>query len=231
LLFKASGVPLMILLLIRGRWRAIAGALISFVGLVLFSIPLIDIATWYIYLFNAIPNFLADPVIAVTAYQTIPGFIRHLFTFDSHWNPSPLADWPTFAMLLSLLIALTLLGITGIRSKHTTLKWVFSMGLLLSVILVPAAEQHHYILLFPAFLFAARSPLIPRVPLFIAAALIVLPLGYMTEALSSGWWALIAYPRLYGAIILFVLLHFYPKDSRPNIPDEAPNIDAFHRAE
>lgn len=229
--FKASGAPLMILLLIRGRWRVIAWALLSFVGLVLFSIPLVGIATWRIYLFNVIPNFLVDPVIAVTAYQTVPGFIRHLFTFDDTWNPSPLANWPTFAMLFSLLIALTLVGLTSIRSRHTTLKWTFSVGLLLSVILVPAAEQHHYILLFPAFLFAARSPLIPRAPLYIAAALIVLPLGYISEALSSGWWALMAYPRLYGAIILFALLHLYQKDSKPSFPHAATNIDAFPRTQ
>jgi hypothetical protein len=42
--------------------------------------------------------------------------------------------------------------------------------------------------------------------LYIAAALIALPLNFMNSALSSGWWALFAYPRLYGAVILFFML-------------------------
>jgi hypothetical protein len=231
LALKASGLPLLVLLIIRGRWRIIAWALLVFAGLVLISIHLVGVPTWRIYLLNVIPNFLADPVIAVTAYQTVPGFIRHLFTYHDIWNPSPLTNWPTFAKLFNLFVAFILVGIAGIRSKQTTLEWTFSVGLLLSVILVPAAEQHHYILLFPAFLLAVRSPRIPRVLLYLAAALIVLPLAYTAKPLSSGWWVLMAYPRLYGALILFAILHFDQKDSEPSPPDEATNVDAFSSAQ
>jgi hypothetical protein len=94
------------------------------------------------------------------------------------------------------------------------------------VILVPAAEQHHYVLLFPAFLIVAHSPSVSRFPLYMAAGLIAVPLMYTTKELSTGPWTLLAYPRLYGALILFTILHLHEKNSKPG-SSEAANIDAF----
>jgi hypothetical protein len=90
------------------------------------------------------------------------------------------------------------------------------MGLLLSVILVPAAEQHHYILLFPAFALAALSFNLSRIPLLAATALVAIPLAYGSKELSEGWWSLLAYPRLYGAILLYVILLFQPNGPKQN---------------
>jgi glycosyl transferase family 87 len=226
LALKASGLPLLVLFLLKGRWRPVAWALITFAGLALFSIALVGIDTWRVYLFEIIPRFLADPVISVTAYQTIPGFVRHLFTYHEIWNPSPLANWPAFAKPFSLLITFMLVGVAGLYSRRAALKWTFCVGLLLSVILVPAAEQHHFILLFPAFLLAAHSPLVSRSPLYVAAGLISVPWMYTTKECSTGWWALTAYPRLYGALILFMILHLHEKNSRLGC-NEAANVDAF----
>jgi hypothetical protein len=226
LALKASGLPLLMLFLLKGRWRLVGWALISFAALALFSIPLVGIDTWQIYLFEMIPRFLADPVIAVTAYQTIPGFLRHLFAYHEIWNPSPLANWPSFAKLFSLLITFTLVGAAGLASRRATLAWTFCVGLLLSVILVPAAVEHHFLLLFPAFLLAAHSPFVSKFPLYIAAGLIIVPLMYTAKQFSTGPWALMAYPRLYGALILLLLLHLHEKNSKPG-SSEAANIDAF----
>jgi len=226
LALKASGLPLLVLFILQGRWRLVAWALISLVVLALFSIPWVGIDTWQVYLFEMIPKFLEDPVIAVTAYQTIPGFVRHLFTYHEIWNPSPLANWPAFAKLFSLIIAFTLVGVAGLYSRRAAPEWTFCVGLLLSVILVPAAEQHHYVLLFPAFLLAVHSPLVSKVPLYIAAGLIIVPLMFTTKEFSTGWWALLAYPRLYGALILFVILHLHEKNSKPG-SSETDNINAF----
>ena len=230
LALKASGLPLLVLLFLRGRWKLIVGTFVALAALALLSLPLVGVSTWLIYLFEVIPKFLADPVIAVTAYQTIPGFTRHLFTYDLIWNSNPLVDWPTFASLVSLLITLAFVGIAGWRSRRTSLEWTFCIGLVLSLILVPAAEQHHFVILFPAFLLAVYSPNVSKWLLFTAAALIALPLESMNKDLSSGWWALLAYPRLYGAILLFSILHFNQNDfvSRDS---QAINIDAISRAQ
>ncbi|HXQ33397.1 MAG TPA: glycosyltransferase family 87 protein [Anaerolineales bacterium] len=229
LALKASGLPLLVLFVLRGKWKLVVWTFIALAALAFLSLPLVGLSTWLIYLFEVIPKFLVDPVIAVIAYQTIPGFTRHLFTYDPVWNLNPLADWPTFASLVSLLITLAFVGIAGWRSRRTSLEWTFCIGLVLSLILVPAAEQHHYVILFPAFLLAIRSPNVSKWLLFIAAALIALPLESMNKVLSSGWWALLAYPRLYGAILLFFILHFNQNDfvSRDS---QAINIDALSRA-
>jgi hypothetical protein len=229
LALKASGLPLLVLLALRGKWGLIMWTFLAFVALTFLSIPLVGVSTWLVYLFNVLPKFMADPVVAVTAYQTIPGFIRHLFTYDPVWNAMPLVNWPTFASFLSLFLAVAFIVIAGWYSRRTSLEWTFCIGLLLSVILVPVAEQHHYALLFPVFLLAVESPHVPKWYLFVVAGLIVLPLDYMNKDLASGWWALFAYPRLYGAILLFFILHlhqheFVPRDSR------ILNIDALSRA-
>ena len=230
LALKASGLPLFVLLLLRGRWRLVLWTIIVLIGFGLLSIPLIGCSTWRNYLFYALPRFLRDPVIAVAAYQTVPGLVRHLFAYDHTWNTRPLVNSPALAFLAGPLISFVLVGLAGFRSRKTSLTWTFCTGLILSVILVPAAEQHHYVLLFPAFLLAIYSPFIPKVPLYISAALIVLPIDSLSAGLSSGWWALLAYPRLYGAILLFVLLQYY-RAELPSLEQEGISTDAFSHAQ
>jgi hypothetical protein len=226
LALKGSGIPLLVLLLFRGRWQVVIGALLTSTALALFSLPLIGIAAWRNYLFDVVPKFLADPVIAVTAYQTIPGFTEHMFAYDVIWNPSPFVNWPVFAKISSLFTGLMLVGTAAMHSRRAELEWTFCVGLLLSVILIPAAEQYHYVLLFPAFLLAVHNPMIPKVPLYISVVLVTLPLDYMTESLTLGWWALMAYPRLYGAIILFIILYFHREDTKLGPSNEANKLHA-----
>ena len=206
LAFKTSGLPILVLLAMQGRWRVIAWSMLFFAAVAVLSLPMVGISAWQVYLFHALPAFLSDPAIAVTAYQTIPGLIRHLFTYDSSWNPFPLMDAPNFATLLILLITFLFLLASGVASKECSLAWTFCVGLILSLILVPAAEQHHYVLSFPAFLLASSLLRLPRIPLAIAAALVVLPFSCTSISLSQGWWAWFAYPRLYGAVFLLAVL-------------------------
>lgn len=226
LTLKGSGIPLMILLLFRGKWQVVIGAFLTSAALALVSLPLIGVAAWRIYLFDVVPRFLADPVITMTAYQTVPGFIQHLFAYHPIWNPAPIINLPVVATIASKLTGLMLLGVAAKHSRRAALEWTFCVGLVLSVILIPAAEQHHYVLLFPAFLLGIHSIQVPKVPLYISAALVALPLDYMTMALTSGWGALFAYPRLYGAIILFILLHLHGKAVKLGPASEANKLDA-----
>ena len=216
LALKASGIPLLVLLAIQGRWRLLAYALLCFSALAIATLPLVGVSLWQTYLLHVVPDFINDPTISVTAYQTIPGFLHHLFIYHYLWNPDPIVNWPTFAVIANWLLMIALFLIAGTHSKHASLEWVFCIGLLLSALLVPAAEQHHYILLFPAFLFVAHAPNLPCVPLFIAVALLAIPLTYSSKELSQGWWSLFAYPRLYGGIILYFLLLIIPNEPRPN---------------
>ncbi|HXD08618.1 MAG TPA: glycosyltransferase family 87 protein, partial [Anaerolineales bacterium] len=110
LALKGSGIPLLVLLLFRGKWRIIFGALLTSIAMALFSLPLIGFAAWRNYVFDVVPKFLADPVLATTAYQTVPGFIQHMFTYHDIWNPNPLVNWPVVATFARLLAGLVFVG-------------------------------------------------------------------------------------------------------------------------
>jgi len=227
LAFKAAGIPLLLLLAVRRRWRLIAWIFLSFMVAAIMSLPLIGISTWQIYAFQAVPSLLSDPVISVTAYQTLPGFVHHLFAYDPVWNPLPLVNSAGFAVVLNWLITFVFMIAAGVASWKASLEWLFCIGLILSLILVPVAEQHHYVLLFPAFLLAFSSPDLPCLLLLIAAALVALPLPFTSPAMSQGWLALLAYPRLYSAVILFSVLLYNHKI----FPDhKAESINALYRA-
>jgi hypothetical protein len=108
LALKASGVPLLILLAILGHWPLLARITICFGGGAIISLPLLHISLWHEYILYVIPAFLKDPTIAVTAYQTIPGFLRHLFTHHDIWNPAPIANWPALAVAANGLVPMGL---------------------------------------------------------------------------------------------------------------------------
>jgi disulfide bond formation protein DsbB len=76
----------------------------------------------------------------------------------------------------------------------------------------PVAEGYHYILVLPSLLVGlwhvqhqARDWRAWLVPL-LAALLIGAPLPYTSRRLQGGWLALVAYPRVYGAYLLWAWL-------------------------
>jgi hypothetical protein len=73
----------------------------------------------------------------------------------------------------------------------------------------PFAEEYHYTLVLPSLLVAAwwvsqaRVGLIGLALLALAALLLGAPLAYESARLQGGWVALLAYPRVYGAYLLW----------------------------
>jgi hypothetical protein len=76
--------------------------------------------------------------------------------------------------------------------------------------LQPLGEEHHYVLLLPVALVALAllaGGLGQRQPLAALAAIaglvaLAAPYDYWAEPLRHGWRALLAYPKLYGALLL-----------------------------
>jgi hypothetical protein len=69
----------------------------------------------------------------------------------------------------------------------------------LSVLSLPAVEEPHFVLM------AIPLALLPldAFELAIIGALLIVPLEFTSERFTNGWWALLAYPRLYGAWLLW----------------------------
>jgi hypothetical protein len=208
---KTVGGPLWLLLLIRRRWKALGWGIGTILIVVLSSLPWIGIDTWWAYV-QAVQRVSGGTTMTVPAYQTTAGLFAHLFYFDPVWNPAPIDHRPALATLLPLLISLIAVTITlwlGRSSEHVA--DLFAALIPLSVVLLPVAEEHHFvILLIPIFILGDHlrhdfSLSVDWLLLGPALFLLLVPLPYASPVFSAGWLALLAYPRLYGAWLIWLI--------------------------
>lgn len=219
---KLSGLPLWLMLAVRGHWREIGfGALIG-LGFVLTSIAVAGWWVWARYL-SILPTFLAGTdYLSVLAFQTTPSFFQHLFVMDAHWNPHPVWHQPWLAIVLSVGVSGTALALTLWRGRRAEADLAFAAAATLGVVSLPLAEEYHYtLLLLPlavmAFRLTRQKPFNARDAIWFVVAVLLLsvPWPYKSERLSDGWYALLAYPRLYGGWLVWGwLLKQMHKDSR-----------------
>ena len=209
-ILKTAGIFLLILLVIKKKWRS----LLWFFAIVLFlfavTLPIFGIESWSAYL-NKLLDYSSSPTLSVTAYQTIHSFFHHLFVFDMQWNPEPLIDLPLLGKSIKILFTLIILIVTiiaAIKSKRPEL--VFGSFIIVGIILSPPSIDYHYMLmLIPIFILFNRLIKNPSVGLWslfaISYLLIATSLPYISPKITSGHWALFAYPKLYGALGLWFL--------------------------
>jgi hypothetical protein len=178
-------------------------------AVVLLSLPWVKIETWQFYLVTVLPRWVQAPIAAVPAYQTVGGFWQHLLRFDPSLNPAPVANRPRLAAALSLACTLALLGLTLVGLRRAPLLLAVSAGLVLTVVLAPIAEQYHYLTAAPALIVAGVEwnrlghHFSLGALLVLAAVLMFWPLPYKDPRLAVGWLAILAYPRLWGGLLLW----------------------------
>jgi Glycosyltransferase family 87 len=213
LILKSAGVWLWPLLLLTGRWRMLFWGAVTAIAVALASLPLVGLATWVIYV-EKIPAFLVAPQRYVTGYQTVTSLLGHLLVYDATFNPQPLAEWPLLARVATLLILMVAL-ICSLRwgrlsdERHDVRALTLALFLVLAVANAPIGEGYHYTIVLPALIVACwwawrtRAGGTAWVVLAVAALLIGTPLPYQSPALKASWLALLAYPRVYGAYLLW----------------------------
>ena len=215
LALKVNGWPIWIVLLVLKRWRVLGWAIGATLALGLFTLMIFGADVWRAYLTHTLPAWSTGAFAAVPAYQSLNGFFQHLFRYDSVWNPAPMLDAAWLAGLAPALASAVLLVVSAARSRRLPLSHAMAAGVVLSAILSPLAEQYHFLILvvpFGAALSATAHHAVRwRVLLGLAAALIVVALPYKDSRIHSGALALVAYPRLYGALALWGLLVFAPR--------------------
>jgi hypothetical protein len=211
LVTKTASLMLWPLLLVERRWRAVAWGAGTAAVLALAALPLTGMAAWTRYVPSAAEVPFA-PARAVTAYQTQTGFFRHLLGPGGAAVGEPVISAPLVASVLSIAVALLLLGTSlraALRSERTAS--VFSAFVLLGLILSPVSSEAHYAMaLLPLALLASELrargvPLQGAAALAAGAVLIALPFPFRSPRLADGLLALLAYPRLYGALLLWAL--------------------------
>lgn len=169
------------------------------------SLPWIAAATWAAYP-TYVLDFIARPSTSSTAYQTTEGFVRRLCVADPRWNPAPAADCSGLASWLPGVLTCGAMAITLFALRRARWSHVIAAAACLSLLVVPIAEDHHFVLLSLAlfFLLPAEPRLVGGWPLVVAALLVMVPPAWTIERFTDGWWALLAYPRLYAAWLVWV---------------------------
>ncbi len=230
-LAKLSGGVVWLMLASHARWQVIRAGALAGVAFFLASVALTGWGSWERFL-SILPEYLVgNQWSTVTAFQTTPSFFRHLFVADVQLNPQPLWHQPWLAFALSVGIGVAVLALTLGYGRRADDELAFAAATTLSVILLPLAEEYHYtLLLLPLAVMAsrmARKPLQARdvAWLVLAVLLLAAPLPYKSPQLNDGWYALLAYPRLYGGWLVWGWLF-----KRMAQPPNALGSQLCHRA-
>jgi hypothetical protein len=213
LILKSAAVWLWPLLLFSRQWRTLIAAAATGLGLALFLSPFVPWPAWHAY-FHLLPQLASDPVRYVSAYQTVPGFFGHLFVHDETFNGHPVAHLPRLASLATVVVTAAAL-VQSVRDQRMSGSFALralSLGMFgaLIVTLAPVAESHHYLLVLPSIIIAWWWALTTRASLpswgivLTGTLLLSVPQRvYSMPSIQGGWLALFAYPRVYGAFVLW----------------------------
>jgi hypothetical protein len=212
---KSTGFIFFIFLLIQKKWKSFIWAILTVFLAVLFSLPWIGLNAWYAYAEN-FTNFISHPSLSVTAYQTIHSLFNHLTTFNQQWNPAPVVNLSLLGNLgsfLSILAVLTFTSIKFIKIPKSDLAFgaFVAAGLMIS----PVSLDYHYtMMLLPIILLLKLAMKNQSYIVWGVLALSILLIGsyipYTSSKVTNGWIAILAYPKLYGAIGLWGMLLLYP---------------------
>jgi hypothetical protein len=217
LILKAAGGWLLLLLLLCRQWRTVLAAIVTAVAVGLGSLPFIGVGAWRSFLHD-LPPLISDPVQHISTYQTVASLMGHLLVGDPQWNPLPIAHHPWVAFALAAMVTMWAAAVSVRRQRlQEGDRGVRALSLAmfgaLVVSLAPLAESYHYVLILPAVIVAwwwavtMHAAFGPRVVLAVATLLVNVPhTVYDLPALQRRWWALLAYPRLYGAFVLWAWL-------------------------
>ena len=215
---KSAGAVLWGLLLLGRRFRSLAWGVGTIIAVVVLAAPLLGFTMWWEYI-RRTPELFNQPWSGVTAYQTTTSFIHHNLHVEPQSNTAPLADLPAIVAPLATGVNVLLFGLAALAGwiLHRELDGkrlrLVRFGLLsaLMVPLQPLGEEYHYVLVLPTVLsaltlaLAAEPGLRRELMLLLAvlgALLIAAPLHHTHPSLSPGIRALLAYPKLYGGLLI-----------------------------
>jgi hypothetical protein len=209
-ILKTAGIFLLILLVIKKKWRSLLWFLAVVVFLFTVTLPIFGIESWSAYL-NKLLDYSSSPTLSVTAYQTIHSFFHHFFVLDGQWNPAPLINLPMLGKSMTIFFSMLILVITIIIAfKNKKSDLVFGTFIIVGIILSPPSIDYHYMLmLIPILIIFNWLIKNPSSFLWVVFAisflLIAASIPYISPKITGGLWAVFAYPKLYGALGLLVL--------------------------
>ena len=175
--------------------------------------PVLGMSSWRAWPRVSV-DFSLRPETAVTAYQTTTGFVRH---FCQPAGATAAGCGPA-AWLLPVVLLLVALIITCAVSRHRPARAWIAAGICLSLLMLPVAEDHQFVALaIPMFLLGAAGIERRQAGWWVLVAILYLvPEQWTWDRDTTGWTALLAYPRLYATWLLWALALRAP-DRNPTI--------------
>ena len=208
--FKSAGVMLWPLAAATGRWSLVWAGAVALAIIIAATWPLIGLEGWIAY-GEAARELWASPALRATAHQSVPGILLHTLS-DQPGFGSPVVSLSAEAVrVLSIGLVLALLTLNAHAARKSPDRdLVIASGILLTLVAVPVSMVHAYtVALVPIALLIRelKGALLSRqgLMMWLGAAVILLPSPFLSPRLYDGWAALIAYPKLYGALLLWAL--------------------------
>jgi hypothetical protein len=231
LLFKSAGTMLWPVLAIAGRWRLLTWASLIIAVTVVVSWPFVGADGWLAYL-HAVAALPRSEFIRVTAYQSVPSLLQHLLSGNSTPGLPIVQLQPAVLRMVVLAAVIALIAVTFIAARRRPDdELTVGAAILLTVIATPIAEVHAYtVTLIPAAMLVRRLGGTHRdwksLALWIGVAMIAVPTPYRSLHLVNGWLAVLAYPKLYGGLVLWLLavLLLLRDDPLPGVGSGMPAI-------
>jgi hypothetical protein len=196
---KTSGTAFVAVLLVQRRWRALMVAAACAGLLALAVTPFIDASMWWMFP-GVVRDFVQRPSGSVTAYQTTLSLFRHLCIADPAWNPAPAASCGPIAVVIPSALLATALAVTLYLVHRAPANPAgLAAGATLSLLALPTSAEVHFVLLAIPLAMIRLRP----VEFLVIAALLIVPLEWTAERYTAGSAAILAYPRLYAAWLLW----------------------------
>lgn len=222
------------LFLLEKRWRAAWSALAAAAVVVVASVLVLGWelhAQFFTSVFSShMDGQMANPF--ALRYQSWNSLLRALFIKDQVLNPNPFIDWAGGLFFVRLLIVMLLLStlvvtfrrhVLSERSIGMRLALLFVVSLLLS----PASASYHMLLLaLPAALIwqeVRTNPFHPVHMILIGSYFLIglIPVAALDRFSLHGGWIVLAYPRLFLLLVIFISLVWLSSDRRPQALPEA----------
>ena len=228
---KSAGIFLILLFIILKKWKSLAWAGITIIILTVITFPVLGYNSWMVYA-DRLMNYSSDPSLSVTAYQSIFSFFHHLFIFNKEWNPNPILDLPIIGYSVTLMFSLCILLMTVFNTiKYKNTELAFASFISAGLILNPTSIDYHYVLILIPILILIdwlmkNQSRIIWLTFILSFLLIALSIPYLSPKVSDGFLALLAYPKLYGAVGLWYLSLVAAKTSKSESLEK--NVKQLH---
>jgi len=220
--------PLAALLLIR-KPKIFIYTLTLTLAIFLLTLPLFGISAWQMYYAKFYSVVAYGEHSSSVAYQTIGSVLGHLFSYNSTVNSNALLSIPKlYIYYFTQITGLVILFLISLKFNKENYLIFFVMSFALNVAFSPAAEDYHSLFYLP-LIFLVGSKIwkdvnfnSPALYIFIfALLLLMLPLPFRQLQDSAFPLYVLAYPRLYGALILSVIVLIYAQQKLPSFQEIA----------